>query len=106
MPNTISHTAQATPALRDAQRVRAMTPLFWLNVVLGMLVQSAEMKLEMPSPRRPPRILWPGRGGGGGGGAQFVHGHSRMTIDPRIPSTPGRSTSGFTNQAEGVCDSG
>ena len=32
---------------------------------------------------------------GGGGGAQFVHGRSRMTIYPRIPTLPGRSTSGF-----------
>ena len=31
----------------------------------------------------------------GGGCTQFVHGHSRMTIDPRIPTMPGRSTSGF-----------
>ena len=28
-------------------------------------------------------------------GTQFVHGRSRMTIDPRIPTMPGRSTSGF-----------
>ena len=38
--------------------------------------------------------------GGGGGGArgdtQFVHGRSRMTVDPRIPTLPGRSTSGFS----------
>ena len=34
-------------------------------------------------------------GGGEGGCTQFVHGHSRMTIDPRIPTMPGRSTSGF-----------
>ena len=33
--------------------------------------------------------------GGGGGGTQFVHGRSRMTIDARIPTMPGRSTSGF-----------
>ena len=32
---------------------------------------------------------------GGGGGTQFVHGRSRMTTDPRIPTMPGRSTSGF-----------
>ena len=32
---------------------------------------------------------------GGGGYTQFVHGRSRMTIDPRIPTIPGRSTSGF-----------
>ena len=36
-------------------------------------------------------------GGGGrrGGCTQFVHGLSGMTIDPRIPTMPGRSTSGF-----------
>ena len=33
--------------------------------------------------------------GGGGQCTQFVHGRSRMTIDPRIPTMPGRSTSGF-----------
>ena len=32
---------------------------------------------------------------GGWGGAQFVHGRSRMTVDPRIPTVPGRSMSGF-----------
>ena len=33
--------------------------------------------------------------GGRGGGTRFVHGRSRMTIDPRIPTMPGRSTWGF-----------
>ena len=33
--------------------------------------------------------------GGGGGGTHIMHRRSRMTIDPRIPTTPGRSTSGF-----------
>ena len=33
--------------------------------------------------------------GVGRGCTQFVHGRSRMTIDPRIPTMPGRSTSGF-----------
>ena len=28
-------------------------------------------------------------------GTQFVHGRSRMTIGPRFPTMPGRSTSGF-----------
>ena len=32
---------------------------------------------------------------GGGRCTQFVHGRSRMTLDPRIPTMPGRSTSGF-----------
>ena len=30
-----------------------------------------------------------------GGGTQFVHGRSRVTLDPRIPTMPGRSTSGL-----------
>ena len=33
--------------------------------------------------------------GQGGGGTQCVHGRSRMTIDPRIPIVPARSTSGL-----------
>ena len=39
-----------------------------------------------------------GRIRGGGGGwvySIFMHGRSRMTIHPRTPATPGRSTSGF-----------
>ena len=35
------------------------------------------------------------RMGGVGECTQFVHGRSRMTIDPRIPTMPGRSMSGF-----------
>ena len=35
---------------------------------------------------------------GGGGCTQFVHGRSRMTVDPRIPIMPGWSTSGFHQQ--------
>ena len=35
------------------------------------------------------------RGGVGGGCTQFVNGRSRMTVDPRIPTVPGRSTSGL-----------
>ena len=31
---------------------------------------------------------------------QFVHGCSRMTIDPRTPTMPGRSMSGFHHQAD------
>ena len=36
-----------------------------------------------------------GLGGGGGGCTQFMHGRSPMTIVPRIPTMPGRSTSSF-----------
>ena len=32
---------------------------------------------------------------GGGRGIDFMHGRSLMTISPRIPTVPGRSTSGF-----------
>ena len=39
-----------------------------------------------------------------GGSTQFVHSRSRMTIDPRIPIMPGRSTSGFhQNKADIAC---
>ena len=34
------------------------------------------------------------RGRGGGGYSQLVHGCGHMTIDPRIPTIPGRSPSG------------
>ena len=32
---------------------------------------------------------------GGPASSIFMHGRSRMTIDPRIPTMPGRSTPGF-----------
>ena len=41
------------------------------------------------------------RRGGGGGGSQFVHGRSRVTIDLRNPTMPGRSTSGFQGGERG-----
>ena len=34
-------------------------------------------------------------GGGGGRVLVITHGRSRITVDPRVPSMPGRSTSGF-----------
>ena len=34
-------------------------------------------------------------GGSAGGRTQFVHGRSRITVDPRIPILPGRGMSGF-----------
>ena len=49
--------AAARPAWRDAQRVREITPLFCEKVVLGILVQSAEMNDAMPSFSRPPCTL-------------------------------------------------
>ena len=35
--------------------------------------------------------------------AQFVHGRRSMIMNFRIPSMPGRSTSGVTNQADMAC---
>ena len=39
----------------------------------------------------------------GGGVLIIMHGRSRMTIEPRIPAMPGRSTSGFTYQTDVAC---
>ena len=38
-------------------------------------------------------------GGGVGVCIDVMHGRSRMIIDSRTPTMPGRSTSGFTDQA-------
>ena len=62
-----------------------------LNVRMQAHVLSQDLSQGMP--------VW----GGGGGGTQFVHGRSCMTIDPRIPTMPGRSTLVFTNQADIAC---
>ena len=40
---------------------------------------------------------------GGWGVLIVMHGRSRMTIDPRILTTPGRSASGFLNKADIAC---
>ncbi len=40
-PNTINQRPQHTPALLEAHLVKAMTPLFWENVVFGMPVAKA-----------------------------------------------------------------
>ncbi len=38
IPMTIRKKQQKYPAVRFAQRVRAMTPLFWANVDMGVIV--------------------------------------------------------------------
>ena len=39
-------------------------------------------------------LRWVGEEGGGGYSCHVMHGRSRKSIDPRIPTMPGRSTSG------------
>ena len=72
------------------------------NCLMGALPYSHYVKRSFPVCGV--RVLHPAQmtqldnhhmGRGGGGGAQFVHGRSRMTIDPRTPTMPRRSTSGF-----------
>ena len=41
--------------------------------------------------------------GAGGGCTHVMNACSRMTIDPRIPTMPGRSSSGFTDQTGIAC---
>ena len=41
------------------------------------------------------KVFWATRRAVGGGGGYCVHRRSRISIDPRIPTTPGQSTVGF-----------
>lgn len=54
MPMIIKNMAQQYPAFRLAQRVRAMTPLFWAKVDMGVMVQRAARRPLNPSARIPP----------------------------------------------------
>lgn len=49
MPKTIRKKQHHRPAPRFAQRVMAITPLFWANTDKGVTVKSAEMKPPIPS---------------------------------------------------------
>ena len=51
--------------------------------------------LSLRTPVNGKEMLYACAGVGGGGGTPLVHGRGRMTIDPRIPTMPGQSTSGF-----------
>ena len=53
-PNAINQRPQHTPALLEAHLVKAITPLFWENVVLGMPVAKAAAKEHKPSESKPP----------------------------------------------------
>ena len=50
----IRNMQQQYPAERLAQRVRAMTPLFWAKVDMGVMVMSAARIPLIPSARMPP----------------------------------------------------
>lgn len=54
IPMTMSQKQHAYPALRFAQRVNAMTPLFCANVDMGVMVQRPAMMPLRPSARTPP----------------------------------------------------
>jgi hypothetical protein len=56
-PMTIRKKHAAYPALRFAHRVRAMTPLFWAKVDIGVMVQRPASMPLMPSAKIPPWIL-------------------------------------------------
>ena len=53
-PIKINQMPLVMPALLAAHLVRAITPLFWLNVVLGMDVKSPERIEQTASDVRPP----------------------------------------------------
>jgi hypothetical protein len=50
MPMIMRKKQQAYPALRFAQRVRAITPLFWANVDMGVIVALWWIELAFPIP--------------------------------------------------------
>ena len=54
LPNIISQKAHEKPTEREAQRVRAMSPLFCEKVVLGGEPKRAARSELRPSARRPP----------------------------------------------------
>ena len=78
----------AAPSHLMVQGVR--TVLECLNLILlpeGITAQSPKQHITYRQRNEISRCV-------GGGSANFMHGRSRMTIDPRITTMPGRSTSG------------
>ena len=53
-PKAINQRPQQTPALLEAHLVKAITPLFWENVVFGIPVAKAAPKEHTPSESKPP----------------------------------------------------
>ena len=66
-----------------------MAVVEWPQTLASLLCRDGERRVLPNQAERGGKL------GGGEGGTQFVHGRSRMTIDPRIPTMPGRSTSDF-----------
>ena len=56
MPMTMRKKQAAYPALRLAQRVKAMTPLFWAKVDIGVMVHKPASIPLNPSAKIPPWI--------------------------------------------------
>ena len=72
--------------LRCRARVSGLDRFRWIQRSFDFILQHRGVS------RRTSGGDW---GGKGGGGTQFVHGRSRLTIDSRIPTVPGPSTSSF-----------
>ena len=53
-PNKINQNPHAYPARRAAHLVKAITPLFWENVVFGKVVHRPDKMEHMASANRPP----------------------------------------------------
>ena len=90
---------------RDPQKTGPVaTPAWHLAkpLALSLSVHSIAQRVARAAGRcptcgdnpNPTTNTWVGRGEGVGG-TQFVHVRSRMTIDPPIPTMPGRSTLNF-----------
>ena len=71
-----------------------MKILFYVNILFFILT-SFLVSSSHENVRKRKSLLFSGGVFGRGGCTQFVHGRSRMAIDPRVSTMTGRSTSGF-----------
>ena len=72
-----------------------LSPPYRFLVSFAVPSDNVSLKLNC-CPRQDNTKQWrPLRDGPGRGGLIITHGRSRMTIDPRSPLMPGRTTSGF-----------
>ena len=88
------------PAVTDRQTATKKT-VPWLSTVVQVV--SGMFYSVVAHRRRPNLCVIVARGNGKGGVLIIIHGRSRMTIDPRTPTMPAGSTSGFTDQEDIVC---